>query len=119
MLGNQITVTINAVAKILKLVNQDNFGAQYFLREPTGEYTVKVRHSREKGMLRGERMDRHNVELTYTNFGAGGLDDGYTTVVSTTIRNADRAPAAETDHLQKGVADFCKTQGLAIVGWES
>lgn len=118
MFGDSITITVNAVAKALKKINQDSYSGEYLLRETTGEYRLRVRHSKEKAQIRGENMERHNVELTYTFFGATP-DDGYTTVVSTTLRNAERITGTEVDQLSDGLADWIKANGVLLVGWES
>lgn len=118
MLGESITITVNAVAKTLKRINQDSYSAEYLFRETSGEYRVKIRHSQEKALIRGETMDRHNVELAHTVFGTG-LDDGYTVITSTTLRNPVRIDAVEVDQLSDGLADFVKANGVLLVGWES
>lgn len=118
MLGDSITVTINAVAKILKKINQDQYSSEYLLRETTGEYRMKVRHSTDKALTRGEQMDRHNVELTVTSFGVAP-DDGYSVIVSSTLRNPQRIAATEVDQISDGLADWVKANGQLLVGWES
>lgn len=67
--GTTITITVNAVAKILSKINQDSYGSEYLLRNPTDEFRLKIRHLKESGkktaeILRG--MDRHNIEFTQT-----------------------------------------------------
>jgi hypothetical protein len=64
MLGDTLTVTINAVAKTLVKVNQDKYSSEYRLRETDGIYTLNVRHSSYKG-TDGSLVDRHNVELLH------------------------------------------------------
>jgi len=118
MLGDSITITVNAVAKALKKINQDQYAAEYLLRETDGEYRLKIRHSTDKGLVRGETMDRHNVELSHTVFGTSP-DDGYTVIVSSTLRNPQRIAGTEVDYLSDGVADFVKANGVLLVGWES
>lgn len=118
MFGDSITVTVNAVAKTLKKINQDSYSSEYLLRESTGEYRLRIRHSKEKTKIRGETMERHNVEMTYTLFGVTP-DDGYTTVVSTTLRNAERISGVEVDQLSDALADWVKANGVLLVGWES
>lgn len=118
MLGDTISITINAVAKVLKKINQDQYSSEYLLRETTGEFRMKVRHSKDKGLVRGEAMDRHNVELSRTVFGTAP-DDGYSVVVSTTLRNPERIEGAEVDQISDGLADWVKANGVLLVGWES
>jgi len=64
MLGDTLTVTINAVAKTLIKVNQDKYSAEYRLRETDGVYTMNVRHSSYSNG-NGQTVDRHNVELIH------------------------------------------------------
>lgn len=66
--GLTLTVTINAIAKVLKRINQDNYSTQYYLREPTEEFTVNIRHSKEAIQKDGTQFDRHNIELINTVF---------------------------------------------------
>lgn len=65
MFADTITITINAVAKILARVNQDGFSSEYRLRETTGNFTLKIRNTSFNDKTRGNaKVDRHNVELT-------------------------------------------------------
>lgn len=118
MLGDSITITVNAIAKPMKKINQDNYSAEYLFRETTGEYRLKVRHSNEKSSTGKVPMDRHNVEFSHTRF-ATGEQPAATTVVSTTIRNPKDADAVAVDHLSDGLADFVKANAALLVGWES
>jgi hypothetical protein len=66
--GATLTITVNAVAKVLNRINQDNYGSEYYLRSSTDEYRVKIRHSKESPLSDGRQFDRHNVEVTHTVF---------------------------------------------------
>lgn len=66
MFADTITVTINAVAKILVRINQDGFSSEYLLRETTGEFSLKLRNTSYTDKARGVKVDRHNVELVET-----------------------------------------------------
>jgi hypothetical protein len=67
--GATLTITINAVAKVLNRINQDNYGSEFFLRETLVSYRVKIRHSKVKATAdKPYESDRHNVELTVTTF---------------------------------------------------
>lgn len=118
MLGDTISITVNAVAKTLKKINQDQYSSEYLLRETDGEYRMKVRHSTDKALVRGERMDRHNVELTRTLYGTAP-DDGYSIIVSSTLRNPQRIAGIDVDYVSDGLADWVKANGVLLVGWES
>jgi hypothetical protein len=69
-----LVIAYGAGNKTLQLINQDSYGAEYYLREATEEFRVKIRHSKESPTANG-RMDRHNVEFTRTVFGTGGDPD--------------------------------------------
>jgi len=71
MFTDTITFTINAVAKVMSRINQDKYSSEYFLREATGEYRARIRHSNYVDKTRGVTVDRHNVELTQTVFASG------------------------------------------------
>jgi len=67
MFSDPLVVTINAVAKNLIRINQDGYSSEYLLREPTGEYRVRIRNSTYTDKTRGGRkVERHNIELVYT-----------------------------------------------------
>lgn len=60
MIGDTITVAVNAVNKVLNKTNQDSYGADYFLRESDAEYTLSVRHTIPKG---SQTVESHMVRL--------------------------------------------------------
>lgn len=59
--NNTLTLTIGEEPKVLNRINQDNYATRYYLHDGLQEFTVVVRHSREK--LRGVQYDVHNIEL--------------------------------------------------------
>jgi len=62
--ADPLVVTINAVAKSLPRINNDNYGSEYFLRESTQEFRMKIRNSNYNS--NGTVKDRHNLEFTQT-----------------------------------------------------
>jgi hypothetical protein len=67
MFADPSVITINAVAKNLIRINQDGYSSEYLLKEATGEYRLRIRNSSYTDKSRGgKKVDRHNVELTYT-----------------------------------------------------
>jgi len=68
MFSDTLTVTINAVAKTLTRINQDKYSSEYFLRETTGEYRMRLRNTSYLDKTRPVpvTVDRHNVELIQT-----------------------------------------------------
>lgn len=65
MFSDPITITVNAVAKPLVRINQDAYGSEYFLREATQEWRLKIRNSSYTSAS-GVLIDRHNFEFTNT-----------------------------------------------------
>jgi hypothetical protein len=119
MLGDTLTITVNAVAKAMKKINQDSFSAEYLLREATQEFRTKVRHSKEKNLVSGQSMDRHNVEFTQTIYPSVTYPTGYTRQVYTVIRNPVSDIASDVDLFSDGLADWVKANATLLVGWES
>lgn len=67
--GATLTATIASVAKNLARINQDNYGSEYYLREATQDFRIKIRHSKQKPTSVGGRiLDRHNFEFTWRIF---------------------------------------------------
>lgn len=63
MIGDTIGITYNSVAKTLNKVNQDNYGADYYLEDGTERYSIAVRHTiPAKGQPGESHMLRLNVE---------------------------------------------------------
>lgn len=65
------TITVNAVAKILNRVNQDNYGSEYSLLTATDYWNMKIRHSTDKVDADGFVMLRHNVYIEHKTLLAG------------------------------------------------
>jgi len=66
MLGDTIVVTYNAVNKTLVKVNQDSYGADYFLDDSAAsmKHYLKVRHTiPAKGKVGESHMMRYDVEF--------------------------------------------------------
>lgn len=65
MIGDSITITLPVGgAKVLNKINQDGYTSEYFLKEATQEFRMKVRHTTAKAGGGLPARDRHNVELT-------------------------------------------------------
>lgn len=53
-----------SATKSLQVINQDGYGTEYFLKEATQEFRVKIRNSNEGKLSDGSRFTRHNVDFT-------------------------------------------------------
>lgn len=106
MFANTITLTINAVAKVLRRINQDNYGSEYSFASATESIVMKIRHSVDSvDSKTGMVMKRHNVFVEHTVFPTvTDLQKKFT--YTATLRHGDmNDPAA--------VADL----GLAVNVW--
>lgn len=68
MFADPSVVTINAVAKNLVRINQDQYSSEYMLRSSTNEYRLSIRNTSYLDKKRGVMIDRHNFELKETVF---------------------------------------------------
>jgi hypothetical protein len=65
MFADPITITVNSVAKALVRINQDSYGSEYFLRESTQDWRLKIRNTSYSNSA-GQLVDRHNFEFVNT-----------------------------------------------------
>lgn len=118
--ANTVTVTVNAVAKVLKRINQDGFSTQYYLHEATEEFTVNIRHSKESPQKDGTVYDRHNVEFIHTIF-ATETTPARTRVAYVVTRNVRDDDYTSVGYDIVGLADLLKASGNIpdLLGWVS
>jgi hypothetical protein len=118
--GATITVTVNAVAKVLNRINQDNYGSEYYLRLLTDEYRMKIRHSKESPQSDGRVFDRHNVELTHTIFAVGATAE-VKRIVSSTFRILSTDDLTQAGYLTGGFIDYVDggTVQADLLTWQS
>lgn len=120
MLGDTVSITVNAVAKTLAKINQDGYSSEYYLREATQEFRLKVRHSKDRPNGKGVQVDRHNVELTQTIYpDASGLG-GKTRRVYGVITNEFSDDAVALGYLQSALNGFMTAANVSkFANWES
>jgi hypothetical protein len=118
--GATLTVTVNAVAKVLNRINQDNYGSEYYLRSTTDEYRMKIRHSKEAPQADGRRFDRHNVELTHVVF-ATSTTPVVTRIVSSTLRVLEADDLTPAGYLVAGFVDYVDNATVQsdLLTWQS
>lgn len=111
-----LVISYAAGTKTLELITQDNFGAEYYLRESTQEFRVKIRHSKEQATATG-RMDRHNVEFTRVVFGTGGAPD-LTQQAYLIFRNDYRDSATDAAEIGASLTTLMvEARFVDLVGW--
>lgn len=118
--ANTLVVTVNAVAKTLKRINQDQYTTQYYLHEALQEFTVNIRHSKESPQKDGTVFDRHNVELIQTVF-ATPTAPSYTRVTYVVVRNTRPDDYTQVGYGIVAVADLLKASGNVadLLDWVS
>lgn len=101
-IANPLVLTYNAGSKSLVKINQDSYGSEYFLKEATQSFRVKIRHVTEGPQKDGTKFDRHNVELTQTIFSVTpGVPD---TVIQVYAVVRNKAATASVDVAKLGDA---------------
>jgi hypothetical protein len=118
--GATLTVTVNAVAKVLNRINQDNYGSEYYLRSATDEYRMKIRHSKEAPQADGRRFDRHNVELTHRVFATPTTAE-IVRIASSTFRVYETDDLTPAGYLTAAFIDYVDsgTVQADLLTWQS
>jgi hypothetical protein len=89
MLTDPQSITVNAIAKSLVRINQDNNSSTYRLRSTTDEYLLTIKYTDGK-ITGGVEGESHNVRLKYTVFAVGSVPA--TTLYATiNLQNQDGA----------------------------
>lgn len=117
MLANTLTITINAVARVLVRVNQDNYGSTYLLKDATQQFTLKIRNSTEPNdgvepVARSNMFFEHIVYSTPTT-----TEKKYT--MSGTMRLRKTSDPAYLAFVVAGFNTLLGAQAAAIIGGES
>lgn len=91
--ANPLVLTVNAVAKNLDKINQDNYGSEYYLRETTQDWRVKIRHSEDKAVTGTGKVHRANITFTQTVFAVAPatVDNVRSVSITVTSGKADTA----------------------------
>lgn len=119
MYGDTITITHNAVARILVKINQDNYSSEYLLRNATDEFLLKFKHSIESAKSGVVPFERHLVEYAHTTFAtATELEKKeISSILVRCRRGGDPALALQT---AKALVAFGTDPNLTkLIAWES
>lgn len=115
-ISSPITLTVNAVAKVLPRINQDNYGSVYRLKEAAAEYQLVIRHAYE-GKVGPNQVERHNVDFTMTTWAVDG-----TPIVKqsyTVIRNPRSVDPTDSINIAKALAVWVNTAAADIAAWQN
>nr|UJQ85843.1 MAG: putative coat protein [Leviviridae sp.] len=125
MLGSTLTITLDGsggTAKVLPLINQDGYGAEYFLDDTTVTYRAKVRHSRDNVKAGTQNFDRHTVTFSRFVKPTDLIPLGSLSEVSFTIRNDPNGVQSDIIDLAEAMSFYTvKAGGInsKLLGWES
>lgn len=125
MLGSTLTVTLDGsggTAKTLPLINQDGYGAEYFLDEATVQWRAKVRHSTDTVKAGTQDYDRHTVTFERFLKPTTTFPLGQRSQVIYTIRCSKNDVASDVIDLSEAMSFYMvKAGGIAakLLGWES
>lgn len=125
MLGTTLTVTLDGAggtAKVLPLINQDGYGAEYFLDEGLITYRAKVRHSRDNVKAGTQPFDRHTVTFSRFVKPTAVILLGSLTECSFTIRTDPNGVPADIIDVAEALSFYMvKAGGISakLLGWES
>ena len=125
MLGSTLTVTLDGsggTAKVLPLINQDGYGAEYFLDDGTVTYRTKVRHSKDNVKAGSQPIDRHTVTFTRFTKPTSLIPLGSLSELIFTIRADPNGVQAEIIDLAEAMSFYTVKAGgihAKLLGWES
>lgn len=117
MFANTLTITINAVARVLTRVNQDNFGSTYYLKDGTQQFTLKFRNSTEPsdGV---EPVERHNMYFEHVVYATPTTTEKKYTM-SSTMRLRKTSDPAYLALVVPGFNTLLNTQAAGLIAGES
>lgn len=121
MFPDTVTVTVNAIAKVLTRINQDGYTSEYILRTSTNEYRLKLRNTFYMDKTRGgRRVDRHNVEFIETVFPVAPALVATIRKVYTVIENDQQDDSVQVSYHAAGLnAWLGQPTILRLTNWES
>lgn len=121
MFTDTITITINAVAKVLNRVNQDGYGSEYFLRDTAGSFRLKLRNSSYTDKTRGGiKVDRHNIELVETVFAVAPATINTIRKYYSVLENDQVDSVVSSAKFAAGVTGFqTEANFTKLLNWES
>jgi hypothetical protein len=119
MFANTLTLTINAVAKVMTRTNQDNFGSQYSFAAADGSEIIKmqIRHSVDK-QKDGTSINRHNVFIERTLAPTLTVPSKYWSATYT-LRDKDFSGPGDLDYLSQAVLVLMGTLDTGLTTGEN
>jgi hypothetical protein len=121
MFSDTITITINAVAKILNRVNQDSYGSEYYLRDTNSSFRLKLRNTTYTDKTRGSvKVDRHNIELVERVFAVAPATNDTVRKYYSVLENDQPDSIVSAAKFAAGVTGFqTEANFTKLLNWES
>lgn len=120
MFTDTITITINAVAKVLNRINQDGYSSEYYLKGTLDEYRLKLRNTKYTDKARGQVVDRHNVELVHVVYPTTLLPLGIQRKFYSVQENDNTDIIVDNAKFGAGSAAFLTEANITkLLNWES
>jgi len=119
MIGETVSVTINAVPYTLNRINQDNYAAEYFMRDATQEVTLRIRHQNESVKPGNVAFERHQIDLSRKVYATATTEEK-SYQAYTVIRLPKGGDPDAAEQLTTALCGFQSAGTLdKIVGWQS
>lgn len=125
MLGTTLTVTLDGsggTPKVLPLIRQDGYAAEYFLDEGAVTYRAKVRHSKDNVKAGTQEFDRHQVTFSRFVKPTEAIPLGSLSEATFVIRNDPNGVPADIIDVAEAMSFYMvKAGGISakLLGWES
>lgn len=123
MFADNLTITINAIAKVLVRINQDKYSSEYFLREATGEFRLRIRntsYTATDNQRKGVLVDRHNVEFSHTLYPVAPATTAVVKKMYTVLENQQGDTLIDVSKFAVGFMAFHTEPNITkMLNWES
>jgi len=125
MLGSTLTITLDGsggTAKVLPLINQDNYGSEYFLDETLVQYRATVKHSTDTVKSGTQDYARHSVTFERYEKPTTTYPLGRRSQVTHTIRHSVNDVVSDVVDVSEAMSFYMvKAGGIAtkLIGLES
>lgn len=103
-------------------INQDNYGAEYYLQDAGGlsEFRIRIRHSKETVKAGANPVDRHNVEFTQYVYPTSAVPNGRTRQIYVVLRNEPGDDLAACNDLMEALPFWLSEAFITkLLAWES
>jgi hypothetical protein len=111
--------TLTIGAKVLNLINQDNYSSEYLLKDTLLETRVKIRHTKVKATTDWPAMERHNFELRVTVYATETVPQYYRLDYFVMQRVLNDVDVVDSDAIADWAIDTSNVNLGKLLDWES